>query len=59
MSEQRGQVGAEDFSAPAEAVHIDRVYLRETQPRVEVRSVMLEMPGGRTRPLMRDQSYAF
>ena len=53
-----GQVGAAQFSSPAATVHIDRVYLRETQPRVQVRSLVLEMANGDTLPLMRDQSYA-
>ncbi len=53
-----GQVGAAQFSSPAAAVHIDRVYLSETQPAIQIRSLMLAMPDGETLPLMRDQSYA-
>ncbi len=53
-----GQIGAAQFSSPSAVVHIDRVYLRETQPRVQVRSIVLEMPGAETLPLMRDQQYA-
>ncbi len=53
-----GQIGTAQFSSPAAAVHIDRVYLRETQPAIQIRSLMLEMPGGKTFPLMRDQRYA-
>ncbi len=53
-----GQVGAAQFTSPSAVVHIDRVYLRETQPRVQVRSIVLEMPGSKTLPLMRDQQYA-
>ncbi len=53
-----GQVGAAQFSSPSAAVHVDRVYLSETQPKVQVRSLVLETPGGRTMPLMRDQRYA-
>ncbi len=52
-----GQVGPAQFSSSSEAVHIDRVYLSETQPLVQVRSVVLEMPGSETLPLMRDQQY--
>ncbi len=52
-----GQVGAAQFSSPSAMVHIDRVYLRQTQPQVQVRSIVLEMPGSETMPLMRDQQY--
>ena len=53
-----GQVGPAQFSSSSAAVHIDRVYLRETQPLVQVRSIVLEIPGSETLPLMRDQRYA-
>ncbi|MEM7581817.1 MAG: hypothetical protein AAF560_00430 [Acidobacteriota bacterium] len=53
-----GQVGARHFSSPDQAVHIDWVYLSATQPAVQIRSLMLELPGGETFALMRDQSYA-
>lgn len=52
-----GQVGAGDFSRPEAVVHIDRVYLPATQPRVQVRRVDLVMDGA-ARPLMRDGTYA-
>ena len=54
-----GQVGAAQFSSPSAMVHIDRVYLRQTQPQIQVRSIMLEMPGAETIALMRDQQYTF
>lgn len=54
-----GQVGPPQFSSPSAAVHIDRVYLQETQPLVQVRSVVLELPDERTLILIRDQSYTF
>ncbi len=41
-----GEVGASQFSSPEAVVHIDRVYLPETQPRVEVTRVVLELSGG-------------
>lgn len=52
-----GQVGAADFSRPEAVVHIDRVYLPATQPRVRVPRVDLVIDGA-TRPLMRDGGYA-
>jgi hypothetical protein len=51
-----GRVGAADFSRPDAVVHVDRVYLPETQPRVLVRRVDLTI-GGEPRPLMGDGSY--
>ncbi|MEM1203139.1 MAG: hypothetical protein AAGN66_07910 [Acidobacteriota bacterium] len=52
-----GQVGAEDFSSPDAVVHIDRVYLPATQPRVQVDGVDLAMPGGEALALMRNYRY--
>lgn len=51
-----GQVGPSDFSSPEKVVHIDRVYLPQIQPEVEVRYVDLEMPEGAYH-LMRDGRY--
>lgn len=52
-----GQVGPDAFSSPDAVVHIDRVYVPETQPDVHVLSVDLLMEGGETLPLMRDGEY--
>lgn len=51
-----GQVGAADFSHPDAVVHIDRVYLSETQPRIRVRRVDLRVDE-EVRPLMREGQY--
>ena len=40
-----GTVGPSDFSGPDAVVHLDRVYIPETQPRVEVVEVRLLGPG--------------
>ena len=40
-----GQVGADDFTSPDRVVHIDRVYLRQTQPRVRVKRIELQGRG--------------
>jgi hypothetical protein len=52
-----GQVGAKDFSAPEKVVHIDRVYIPQVQPGVEVRAVDLELEESVGEPLMRDGHY--
>jgi hypothetical protein len=51
-----GAVGPEAFSRPEAVVHLDRVYLPETQPQVTVVAVDLAGPQGRT-PLMRDGAW--
>jgi len=52
-----GQVGAADFTSPEAVVHIDRVFLPSTQPRVLVPAVDLQMDDGETLPLIRDHEY--
>jgi hypothetical protein len=52
-----GQVGPERFSGPEQVVHIDRVYVPETQPLVQVLALDLVMEEGVALPLMRDGGY--
>jgi hypothetical protein len=52
-----GRVGPARFSSPAAVVHIDRVYVPQTQPDIRVASLDLLMEDGRRSPLMRDGSY--
>jgi leucyl aminopeptidase (aminopeptidase T) len=52
-----GQVGPRDFSSPEAVIHIDRVYLLETQPAVMVSSVDLVFAERPQLPLMRDGQY--
>jgi len=52
-----GQVGPGHFSSPAAVIHIDRVYIPETQPDVRVERVDLIMPGGAAVPVMRQHAY--
>lgn len=52
-----GQVGPKDFSSPDAVIHIDRVYVPETQPEVIVRSVDLVLDDAQRMPLMRDGQY--
>ena len=51
-----GAVGPDDFTSPAAVIHLDRVYIPETQPRVTVQTVALEGPDGR-QIIMRDGRY--
>jgi len=52
-----GQVGPKHFSSPGAVIHIDRVYVPETQPDVKIKSLDLVMEGGTPLPLMRDGQY--
>jgi hypothetical protein len=52
-----GAVGVKDFSSPEAVIHIDRIYISETAPRIRVESVCLAYPDGDTLDLMRDGRY--
>ena len=52
-----GQVGPDAFSSPEAVVHIDRVYVPETQPDVVPLSVELSLDDGSTVALMRDGEF--
>ncbi len=53
-----GQVGPAQFSGPEAVIHIDRVYVPETQPDVKVVSVDLRLADGTTVALMHNGDYA-
>ena len=52
-----GRVGPGDFSSPAEVVHLDRIYIPATQPRVAVFSVVFRYPDGSEEVIMEDGRY--
>jgi len=52
-----GQVGPEAFSSPDAVVHIDRVYVKETQPDVVAASVDLVFDDGAPLALMREGEF--
>jgi hypothetical protein len=52
-----GAVGPADFRSPKRVVHMDRIYIPSTQPRVRVRSVTLEDRQGRAAVLLEDGRY--
>lgn len=52
-----GQVGPGAFSSPDAVVHIDRVYVKETQPDVMPVSVELRLEDGTTIALMREGEF--
>lgn len=52
-----GRIGPADFSSPAEVVHIDRIYIPATQPRVAVFSVVFRYPDGAEELIMSGGRY--
>ena len=52
-----GQVGPAQFSGPEAVIHIDRVYVPETQPDVQVLTVDLKLADGSSIALMRAGAY--
>lgn len=52
-----GTVGPDDFSRPDRVVHIDYIYLPQTQPDVRIDELVLEDAGGGRETLMRDGSW--
>lgn len=52
-----GAVGVADFSSPEKVVHIDRIYLPETQPLVYVDQVTLFKDNGTEKILMKNNKY--
>jgi hypothetical protein len=52
-----GRTGPAAFSKPEEVIHLDRIYIPATQPRITVFAVILRYPGGIEEDLMRDGRY--
>ena len=52
-----GAVGPKDFSSPAAAAHIDRIYIRQCQPWVKVPFVDLELEDGSRTRIIEDGRY--
>jgi len=49
-----GTVGPDDFSSPDAVIHLDRVFIPETQPKVIVRGVRLSTPDQEDRTIIVD-----
>lgn len=52
-----GRIGPSDFSRPEEVIHLDRIYIPATQPRIAVHSVVLRYPDGEDEIIMSDGRY--
>jgi hypothetical protein len=52
-----GAVGPDDFSSPSEVVHLDRIYIPATQPRITVKSLVLLYEDGRGEIILEEGKY--
>lgn len=52
-----GVVAPSDFSSPKEVIHLDRIYIPATQPRVTVASIILGYDNGETEQIMENGQY--
>jgi hypothetical protein len=52
-----GRIGPGDFSSPKEVIHLDRIYIPATQPRIRVVSVDLFFAGSASERLMENGRY--
>jgi len=52
-----GNVGPKNFSGPAAVIHLDRIYIKATQPRISVTSIQLGYDGDKTETILADDHY--
>jgi len=52
-----GMVGPGDFSSPEAVIHLDRIYIPATQPRVQVAAIELEFPKEPEERIMQNGRY--
>ena len=52
-----GQIGAQDFSSPEEVIHLDHIYIPETQSRIHLRSVILGYHKGSEETILANGKY--
>lgn len=52
-----GQVSPAHFPSPAEVIHLDRIYIPSTQPRIVVSQLLFQYADNRTREIIRDGLY--
>jgi hypothetical protein len=52
-----GIVGPKDFSSPKEVIHLDRIYIPATQPRITVKSIILGYDENKTETILENGEY--
>ncbi len=53
-----GIVAPSDFSSPENVIHLDRVYIKKMQPRVSVKSIILDYPDGDSKEIFINGEYS-
>jgi hypothetical protein len=52
-----GAVGPKDFSSPKQVIHLDRIYIPAAQPRISVKSVVLNYPNNQKETIIENDKY--
>lgn len=52
-----GRIGPADFSSPEAVIHLDRIYIPATQPRVSLESVTLKSPSSPDATIIKNGAY--
>ncbi|MBN2246539.1 MAG: hypothetical protein JW755_11915 [Candidatus Aminicenantes bacterium] len=52
-----GIIGPKDFSSPASVIHLDRIYIPATQPRISIKSIDLTFAKNRKETIMKEGNY--
>ena len=52
-----GAVGPKDFSSPKEVIHLDRIYIHATQPRISVQSLVLSYQNNQKEKIIENDKY--
>ena len=52
-----GAVGVKDFKLPENVVHIDRIYIKETQPKIKIKYVKLIDDNSDSTEIIKDNKY--
>jgi leucyl aminopeptidase (aminopeptidase T) len=52
-----GIVGPKDFSSPTSVIHLDRIYIPATQPRISIHSIDLTFAQNRTETIIKEGKY--
>ena len=52
-----GIIGPEDFSSPSSVIHLDRIYIPATQPRITIKTINLIFKQNKIEPIMEEGKY--
>ena len=52
-----GIIGPKDFSSPSSVIHLDRIYIPATQPRITIKTINLIFEQNQTETIMEEGKY--